>query len=118
MAEKTTMPDDLYEFYLLDMKESEKGILAIISSKKNRDPFLRFSPMSREDFESALRIMKPGERNKFEKYLRTPCKQRIEEGMRAARAAIREFETDPRVRERATKECQRAIKKALTPRKK
>ncbi len=113
MAKKLAMPDDLYECYLLFMRESEKGILKLIRGKKNRDSFLKsHKPMSRRDFQKYLLGMTLGERSEAEKDLRTPYKQKLEEATRSVEQVLDEYETDPKVRRRADKECQTALAKA------
>jgi len=108
------MPDDLYECYLLYMKESKASILETITTgERNRQHFAeRYKPMSREKFEIALKEMKPEQRAEFELRMRTPYREQIEEGMRETRKALEEFERDPEVRKRVAKEAEAVLAKA------
>lgn len=116
-TKNSPMPADLYECYLLDMEEGKKGILALISDKKNRDFFLKsHKPISRKDFEAVLEKMKPKQRREFEQHLRTPYQQRIKESMRVAEQALHDYETDPKVRERVARKAKATLKKAMTQR--
>lgn len=110
------MPDDLYDCYLLFMQASKKAILRALSTKKEKDLFLRMpTPVSRRAFNLALATMKPKQRREFEKEFRTPYPQRMEEGMRAVEQALHEYKTNPEVRARVAKEVEAALAKGLTP---
>src|SRR3989344_9417309 len=106
------MTVDLYDCYMLQMKEVRGGMIASSISEENRDYFLRaIKSVSRKDFEASLKKMKPKQRKEFEQFLRTPYQQRRKEGLRATEHALHDFQTDPKVRERASREVEAAIKK-------
>ena len=89
MKEKTKkMPDDLYECYLLSIKESGKEFLQFLVTRTEKRNFLKsHKPIPREHFELAMSAMELKERDEFEQELRTPYEKRKEK----IRQALKEY---------------------------
>lgn len=111
----TTMPDDLYERYLLFTEEHKKASLPSLRDKKYKDLFVKvFKAMSRRAFNRSLAKMEPKERADFEQELQMPHQQLRKKWIAEAERAAHDFETDPKVRARVRKEVEAALAKGLT----
>ena len=105
MTAVSTMPDDIYECYLLHEEGCLNGLLGITTRQDSRDLLLKnHQPMKRGPFLKLLAKMEPEQRASFEAMIRTPYAQLAEESRLRVEKVRHEYETDPDVRKRVRDE--------------